>query len=60
VSAETWSAVCETIRGEFQAGRFTAGVVAAIESVGRIIGQQFPQRPGQRDEDELPNRPAMI
>jgi uncharacterized membrane protein len=60
VSADSWSAVCEEIRREFRANRYAPGVVAAIESVGRIVAQHFPQRPGQRDEDELPNRPAMI
>jgi len=34
--------------------------VAGVEDVGRIIARHFPQLPGQRDEDQLPNRPAML
>jgi uncharacterized membrane protein len=45
---------------EFRAGRFREGAVAGVEDVGRIIARHFPQRPGQRDEDELPNRPALL
>jgi uncharacterized membrane protein len=45
---------------EFVAGRYAEGVIAGVEDVGRIIGAHYPQRPGQRDEDELPNRPALL
>jgi uncharacterized membrane protein len=35
-------------------------MVAGVEAVGRIIAAHFPQRPGQRDQDELPNRPTLL
>jgi uncharacterized membrane protein len=60
VTPEEWSAVCERMEREFRAGRFREGAVAGVEDVGRIIARHFPQRPGQRDEDELPNRPALL
>jgi uncharacterized membrane protein len=60
VTREEWSAVCERMEREFRAGRFREGAVAGVEDVGRIIARHFPQRPGQRDEDELPNRPALL
>ena len=60
VSAAQWAEVCEDMQREFRAGRYAEGVIAGIEDVGRIIGAYYPQRPGQRDEDELPNRPALL
>jgi uncharacterized membrane protein len=60
VAAAEWSAVCENMECEFRAGRFADGVIAGVGAVGRIIGSHYPQRPGQRDEDELPNRPALL
>lgn len=60
VGAAEWAAVCEDMQREFRAGRYASGVVTGVEDVGRIIGAHYPQRPGQRDEDELPNRPALL
>lgn len=60
VVAAEWAAVCEDMQREFRAGRYASGVVTGVEDVGRIIGAHYPQRPGQRDEDELPNRPALL
>jgi uncharacterized membrane protein len=60
VSAADWSAVCEDMQREFRAGRFASGVVTGIEDVGRIIGAHYPRRAGQRDLDELPNRPTLL
>jgi uncharacterized membrane protein len=60
VAAADWRAVCDRIEREFRAGRFADGMIAGVGEVGRIIGAHYPQRPGQRDEDELPNRPALL
>jgi uncharacterized membrane protein len=60
VSAAQWAAVCDDMQREFQAGRHADGVIAGIGNVGRIIGAHYPQRPGQRDVDELPNRPTLL
>lgn len=60
VTAAEWAAVCEDMQRDFRAGRYAEGVIAGVEDVGRIIGAHYPQRPGQRDEDELPNRPALL
>jgi uncharacterized membrane protein len=60
VAAADWAAVCEDMQRELRAGHCARGIVSGVESVGRIIGAHFPQRPGQRDEDELPDRPALL
>ncbi len=51
VPASEWQAACEDMEREFRAGRFRAGAVVGVED---------PQLPGQRDEDELPNRPRLL
>jgi uncharacterized membrane protein len=60
VEPAEWQAVCAGMEREFRAGRYSEGGVAGVEEVGRIVARYFPQRPGQRDEDELPNRPALL
>jgi uncharacterized membrane protein len=60
VPAAEWERVCDDMQREFRAGRHAEGMVAGVEAVGRIIAAHFPQRPGQRDQDELPNRPTLL
>jgi len=50
-----WSAVVGGIRAEFQAGRFTEGIVAAVRAVGDELARHFPRRPGEVDRNELPD-----
>lgn len=60
VAAGQWQAVCEDMERHFRAGNFHDGALVGIREVGRIIASHYPQQPGQRDEDELPNRPALL
>lgn len=60
VPASEWQAACEDMEREFRAGRFRDGAVVGVEDVGKIIARHFPQLPGQRDEDQLPNRPRLL
>ena len=60
VPTSEWQAACEDMEREFRAGRFRDGAVVGVEDVGKIIARHFPQQPGQRDEDELPNRPRLL
>ena len=60
VSSEQWAAVCAGMERHFQVERFEEGAVEGVRQVGRIIAGIFPQVPGGRDEDELPNRPALL
>ena len=60
VAASEWQAACEDMEREFRAGRYLEGAVVGVEDVGKIIARHFPQLPGQRDEDELPNRPKLL
>jgi uncharacterized membrane protein len=60
VSPAEWQAVCADMEREFRVARYSEGGVVGVADVGRIISRHFPQIPGQRDEDELPNRPALL
>jgi hypothetical protein len=40
---------------EFHAGRFTEGLVAVVRRVGDELVRHFPRRPGEIDENELPD-----
>ena len=44
----------------FQAGDYEAGALEGVRRVGDILAMHFPPLPDGRDEDELPNRPAML
>jgi uncharacterized membrane protein len=50
-----WATVAEAMREDLQAGRFTEGLVAAVEGVGEALARHFPRRPGDVDENELPD-----
>ena len=60
VGSERWSAICDDMERHFQAGSFQDGAVTGVRAVGQVIAAHFPQRPGGRDRDELPNRPALL
>jgi uncharacterized membrane protein len=50
-----WTAVVESVRDEFRAGRFTEGIVAGVRAVGEELARKFPRRPGETDLNELPD-----
>jgi uncharacterized membrane protein len=60
VTPAQWNAVCEEMDREFAAGRYREGAVLGVERVGGIIAAFYPQLAGPPDEDELPNRPAIL
>jgi len=50
-----WAAVAEAVGGEFRAGRFTEGIVAGVARIGAELERHFPRRPGETDQNELPD-----
>ena len=60
VSAEEWTAVCHTMEEQFRAGHYERGAVEGVLEAGQLLARHFPPLPGGRDEDELPNRPALL
>jgi uncharacterized membrane protein len=60
VSLDEWQAICVAMDARFQAGDFESGAVECVRRVGEIVARHFPVRPGERNPNELPNRPALL
>jgi uncharacterized membrane protein len=50
-----WGSVVEAMHEDFQADRFTEGIVTAVTRVGDELARHFPRRPGETDRNELPD-----
>lgn len=48
-----WRGLADGLSTAFRKGRYAAGIVAAVEEVGRRLAEHFPRR--DDDRDELPN-----
>jgi hypothetical protein len=60
VDASEWNEVCRAMEADFRAGRFDTGAVQGIHAAGKLLARHYPPLPGGRDEDALPNRPAVL
>jgi TLP18.3/Psb32/MOLO-1 phosphatase superfamily protein len=58
VEQSAWDSICRRMEGEFRAGRFEAGTLAAIGEVTELLATHFP--PQSDNPDELPNRPVVL
>jgi uncharacterized membrane protein len=45
-----WQSVVEKMRNHFKSERFSDAIVDAITEIGEVLGQQFPRKPGDRNE----------
>lgn len=48
-----WSRTAAEMSGQFKKGGFTDGIVHGIKKAGELLAQQFPRKPG--DKNELPD-----
>jgi uncharacterized membrane protein len=55
-----WQAIGQGMRDAFRAGRFEAGVIAAVEQAGALLAQHFPLAAGERNPNELPDKPVVL
>jgi uncharacterized membrane protein len=60
VTSDQWTEVCHAMERHFAAGDYGAASIQGVREVGALIAVHFPPLPGGRDEDELPNRPALL
>jgi len=60
VPREQWQAICREMAPRFASGEFEGGVVAGVERIGDLLALHFPSRDGERNADELPNRPVVM
>lgn len=47
--------IASSLSAAFREGRFTDGLVGAVERAGQLLATHFPRIEGKGDEDELPN-----
>lgn len=59
VDEREWKVVCELMRARFADGDHEGGAVAAVEAINAILVRHFPAN-GQRNPDELPDRPVLL
>lgn len=55
---EVWETVCREMEAAFRAGKFEAGVLAGIHSVGQHLARHYPHA-GEKI-NELPDRPVIL
>ena len=60
VSTEQWRGICVLMEERLRADHHADAVVAGVEAISDILAAHFPQRPGEVDVDELPNRPHLL
>ena len=60
VGPDEWRRLAAQMKGEFQAGRFEQGLLAAVDRVDALLLQHFPLAGGERNPNELPDQPVVI
>ncbi|BCK87577.1 hypothetical protein MIZ01_1362 [Sideroxyarcus emersonii] len=55
---ETWETVCRQMEAAFRQGKFEAGVIAGIRSVGGYLALHYPQTGSKANE--LPDAPVLL
>lgn len=53
-----WRSIADEMCAAFRRGEYLDGTLAAIDRLDTILARAFP--PGERNPDELPNRPVML
>ena len=59
VEAGHWEAIVTGMRDAFRQGRFEQGLMQAIAAVEAPLLRHFPLRAGERNTNELPDRPHI-
>ena len=59
VSQAQWQALLAPMQQAFRDGRFEAGLNQAVDALDGLLTQHFALLAGQRNPDELPNRPEV-
>ena len=55
-----WDAICNAMRDHFRARRFEQGTIEAVVAVGKVLARHYPLAEGERNPNELSNRPAVL
>jgi uncharacterized membrane protein len=60
VSAQEWAEACGAMEAAFRDRRYQAGALDGIRRVGDLVAREFPAAEGERNPDELSNRPVVL
>ena len=60
VTQPEWDAIAHAMRERVAAGDFEGGALAGVRAVGALLTQHFPLAEGERNPNELPDRPAVL
>jgi uncharacterized membrane protein len=60
IAPQDWAAVVTAMAERLGSGDFAGALVAGIDQVGGLLAQAFPSNAGERNADELPNRPVIV
>lgn len=58
VPQAVWSGIIATLAESTRGGHFEDGLKAAVDSVSALLMQHFPLQRGERNPNELPDRPV--
>lgn len=50
-----WAAARDTAQALFAEGRFTEGILAAVDLIGEVLARHFPKGAAEPDTNELPD-----
>ena len=59
VSDEQWRGVCVLMEERLRSGDAEGAAIAGIEAASDLLARHFPRRPGDIDENELPDLPHL-
>ena len=60
VPAAEWQAMAGQMSAAFKAGRFEAGLAAAVDRVDALLREHFALVDGERNPNELPDQPVIV
>lgn len=55
-----WQSLVQQMGEAFRAGRFEAGLQAAVAAVDQVLRARFPATAGERNDNELPDAPLLL
>lgn len=59
VGESEWRAICELMQRDFANGDYEKGSLAGVAAITEVLVRHFPSN-GQRNRDELPDRPVLL
>jgi uncharacterized membrane protein len=55
-----WDRLCHQMTAGFKAGNFEAALVQAIEDLSIRLHELYPVSPGEKNPNQLPNKPVVL